>query len=1075
MKKTIITVATFALIGLSNAKAQTEIANSYNAGAGFTSSQGIAYATLSHLSTCQDSVKVNTNASGYNGTWSNSNYNLIVNGTTVGSYSSPQTAINISAYMPITSVEVQGTTFNNWTTANVQVIVYSTASTSPTAPLVQSNVYYYQNSTASALTATLTGTGTSLVWFTDSIGDNYSTTAPTPVTTSTGTVSYWVSEVNASGCESPRSKINVIVSVQGAALNFNGTSNDQINVGTGMNAVLGASGAITVEAWVNPATITSSGYSEIIGNYSAPANQLQFLLRQQQSTYIFAVNIGGSNFTAVTPAGTATVGVWQHVAGVWDGTNVMIYVNGVLQGTTPAVGATLNSTVTNSVVIGYETAGGGEGFSGNMDEVRVWNRALCAGEIMNNMNAEVKLPQTGLLAYYQFNEGMAGGNNSTVTTLADSSGNGYNGTLTAFALTGTSGNWVAPGAVTTGSYSPAFVGPTVSVNSPTILSGATATLTATGTATTFSWSTTATTASITVMPTTTTDYTVTGTDASGCMVMATSTVSVNGAALNFNGTNNTVDLGMGITNALVGGNQITVEAWVAPTNSVSSGGAIVNNHQNTTQFLLGINNSQYYFFIGYGAFSVSTPTAVVTPGSWQHVAGVYDGSSLKIYVNGVLSGTTAVSPTFNFPSSSTTTKLGSDAFGEYFNGSMDEVRIWNRALCGGEIINSMNAELKLPQTSLLAYYKFNEGISGANNSTVTTLADSSGNSDTGTLSNFALTGNTSNWVAPGGVTTGSYSPSFVPPTVTVNSPAICAGSTATLTASGVVTYTWSTSATTASITATPTITANYTVTGADANNCMAWATSTVTVNAVPTVSVNSPTICVGYAANLTSNGASTYSWVPASSSSGLSSTTGSMVTANSATTTTTFTVTGTDVNSCTNTATSTVTVNALPTVSANSNTVSLCMGNTATLTASGTATSYTWSNSATTSTIAITPTVTTTYTVTGTDANGCTNMATVTQTVSTCGTGIEQFSGNNEINIYPNPSNGMFNLIVSQFDNSKTNSVEIYNTLGQLVFSKPILSNAEGINLENLNQGVYTVRVIQNGSYIYHNTIIINK
>ena len=59
-----------------------------------------------------------------------------------------------------------------------------------------------------------------------------------------------------------------------------------------------------------------------------------------------------------SPVGTATANVWQHVAGVWDGNNVMIYINGVLQGTqTGITGSHLNNTVTNSVVMGYEPAG----------------------------------------------------------------------------------------------------------------------------------------------------------------------------------------------------------------------------------------------------------------------------------------------------------------------------------------------------------------------------------------------------------------------------------------------------------------------------------------------------------------------------------------------------------------------------------------------------------------------------------------------------------------------------------------------------------------------------------------------
>src|SRR6185312_4452774 len=71
------------------------------------------------------------------------------------------------------------------------------------APTVTSPVTYCQGSTASALTAT----GTSLKWYTSATGGTASTTAPTPSTATTGTTSYYVSQTNSSGCESPRATV----------------------------------------------------------------------------------------------------------------------------------------------------------------------------------------------------------------------------------------------------------------------------------------------------------------------------------------------------------------------------------------------------------------------------------------------------------------------------------------------------------------------------------------------------------------------------------------------------------------------------------------------------------------------------------------------------------------------------------------------------------------------------------------------------------------------------------------------------------------------------------------------------
>ncbi|MHB8403530.1 MAG: nidogen-like domain-containing protein [Bacteroidia bacterium] len=244
-------------------------------------------------------------------------------------------------------------------------------------------------------------------------------------------------------------------------------------------------------------------------------------------------------------------------------------------------------------------------------------------------------------------------------------------------------------------------------------------------------------------------------------------------------------------------------------------------------------------------------------------------------------------------------------------------------------------------------------------------------------------------VSQGGcVNTGSVSVQISPsPTVTVNSPTICAGNTATLTAGGAITYTWKPWATLSSdtgttVTGTPIITTNYTVTGTDGNGCKDSITTTITVNTSPTVTANSPSICVGQqTATLTASGAVTYSWNPSTT---LSSNTGTTVTG-TPTVTTIYTVTGTGTNGCINTGTTNITVNPLPSVTVPSATI--CAGETVTLTASG-ATNYSWapgiglSSTVGTSVIA-NPVTTQSYTIVGTNAAGCTNTVTTLVTINT--------------------------------------------------------------------------------------------
>jgi trimeric autotransporter adhesin len=220
------------------------------------------------------------------------------------------------------------------------------------------------------------------------------------------------------------------------------------------------------------------------------------------------------------------------------------------------------------------------------------------------------------------------------------------------------------------------------------------------------------------------------------------------------------------------------------------------------------------------------------------------------------------------------------------------------------------------------------------------------------------------------------------PTLTVNSESICEGSSTTLTATGGTTYTWTPStnlsATTgASVTANPATTTTYTVTGTS-NGCSSTATSTVIVNPIPVVTVNSVQICNGETATLTANGATTYTW---SNDATLNTNTGQTVQA-SPSSTTSYVVTGTS-NGCSSTATSTVTLAADLLITVANQTI--CEGSSVVLSAAG-ATNYTWSPATGLSatlggSVTANPTTTTTYTITG-NTGVCSGTTTATVTVN---------------------------------------------------------------------------------------------
>ena len=155
------------------------------------------------------------------------------------------------------------------------------------------------------------------------------------------------------------------------------------------------------------------------------------------------------------------------------------------------------------------------------------------------------------------------------------------------------------------------------------------------------------------------------------------------------------------------------------------------------------------------------------------------------------------------------------------------------------------------------------------------------------------------------------------PDVTVNlqSTEICKGSSVNLSAAGAITYSWSPGtglsvATGNQVTASPSFTTIYTVTGSGGTGCTATKTVEVKVNQLPIISVAPamPEICRGSSINLLASGATTFSWSPAT---GITTLSEPSVTA-SPVKTTNYTITGTDAKGCSGTGHVSLVVNPLP-------------------------------------------------------------------------------------------------------------------------------------------------------------------
>ncbi|UOK42375.1 MULTISPECIES: LamG-like jellyroll fold domain-containing protein [Flavobacterium] len=211
----------------------------------------------------------------------------------------------------------------------------------------------------------------------------------------------------------------------------------------------------------------------------------------------------------------------------------------------------------------------------------------------------------------------------------------------------------------------------------------------------------------------------------------------------------------------------TVEAWIKTTaNANPSAGGVQQiitdwgTNSSGSRFTFNIlNNNAIRLEINGGSVNGTIP---VNNGTWHHVAVVYDpsaASKISLYVDGNLD--TAGNPAISVNTGSTVKlRIGNRVDGvTFFNGSIDEVRVWSVARTATEIANYKDTEFCSPQPNLTAYYKFNNGTVNGANTSITTTEDYSVNTNNGTLSNFALTGSSSNFTVGASLTLNSVNTS----------------------------------------------------------------------------------------------------------------------------------------------------------------------------------------------------------------------------------------------------------------------------------------------------------------------------
>lgn len=519
---------------------------------------------------------------------------------------------------------------------------------------------------------------------------------------------------------------------QGKSVNFDGV-NDYIKILN--NQGLQSSASMTVEAWINSDIWKDQLHKgTIVSNGNSTNGNNGFDLRAAENGKAeFNIAIGGIWYSVATPE-IMTAGKWYHIAGVFTGDSIQIYINGFLRNAVTVTGTI--STFNKDLYLGACPGWTGRNFDGRIDEVRYWNIPKTQSEIKNSICSQLAGNEAGLLGYWKLDDGS--GNQA-----ADATGNGFNGTLTAMSI---STCWV-------NNYICSVLNPDIGITkiiSPQTSEGLTNAEQVTVEITNFSMNnsvpfqisyqlnnnqaltenisniipgfssmnyTFAQAADLSDSVENILELTVTmqgDSNASNNSLtnIVTSYNPGSNLSLNFDGVNDEVLINNSASLNPTG-NALTVEAWIMAfqwKDQVYQGtivGKVEGSPDRGYNLGAGAGGIVEFQISDNGSWNGVQTMPVLKTGRWYHVAGVYDGSTLKIYVNGKLMGTKSAGAISNSTCNLMIGECPSWGGGRNFSGRIDEVRIWNYARSESEINSNLDENLTGNETGLIAYWNFN--------------------------------------------------------------------------------------------------------------------------------------------------------------------------------------------------------------------------------------------------------------------------------------------------------------------------------------------------------------------------------
>ncbi len=705
----------------------------------------------------------------------------------------------------------------------------------------------------------------------------------------------------------------------------------------------------TFECWVRGSFAPTSGF------FSGPmyGANMGIIWDHNTASNRGAAHVQGANGNYyVASFGPLSGATWYHLAATYDGSVLRAYKDGVLITSTTVPGGGMTNSTTTLPLCKHPTLAGGNYLYAKLDDVRVWTVAKSCAEINDNKNKELAGNETGLLAYYKFNQGHADGDNTSISTIVNAASTGatYDASLLGnWRRTGLQSNFVgkapfnSPGNSACLGTCTNFVSSVVATGVSTtcgLSNGSASVPTGLGT---YLWSNGATTASISNLAPNRYSVTVTGTN--GCTATSSALVAYSGPAIT--NTVTTAAPTCGLNNG---------------TASVSLAGTYLWSNGATSQTATGLSQGTYTVTITTASGCTVTASATVPSGGVFSTANTATATTCGLN-NGSLTSIASGTATYLWSNGATTSTITGLAAGNY------TVTATSSAGCTTTATSTIASSTGITTTNTAT-----ATTCGLNNGSVTTSANTgtyswSNGGTTKTLTNIAA-GTYTVTVTSNGCTataTAVVAASTALATTNTATATTCGQSNGSVTTSATGTYLWSNGATTQSL--TNVASGNYTVT-VTSNGCTATATANVAASTgITTTNTATSTTCgLNNGSVTTSATTGTYLW-----SNGATTRTLTGLAAGTYTVTVTF-------NGCTATASANVGASNLfgTTNTATPTTCGLNNGSVFT-SASGT---YLWNNGATTSTIANLAAGTYTVTVTN-PTTGCTATATASVAVST--------------------------------------------------------------------------------------------